>query len=317
MDTADGKIAEGAIWYPSFPRDTDCEGPDGMYSKKPINYDAGVEGVYFAVVMKQGLAPGYMLKVWSGNTQTPAVYSLKTGLNYGSAEVLNPGAQYLEVLDPDGHRVAYAAGGMCVAKSCPRGVYVRNYHVTGLETGGDQGAYCVPWPREVDEPDPGPAASSTASTPVSTWSPTHVGDQPAEESDPSHNAWDKAHSKVCLIYRDFPENSEDCSSECKDIVEQAKKEHRTTSYGCVGYWPGAKSIPWESQGGGNDWVAGGRCTCDDPVLNLIGDTFIEALPAVAEVRLPEKRMTGAVILMNAVRRSDVICSCPRLNWLSI
>ncbi|KAK8028608.1 carbohydrate-binding module family 24 protein [Apiospora marii] len=291
MDTSDGKTAEGAIWYPSFPRDTVCKGPDGMYSEKPINYDAGVEGVYFAIVMKQGLAPGYTLKAWSGNTQTPAVYSLKAGLNYGSAEVLNHGAQYLEILDPDGRRVASAAGGMCVAKSCPRGIYVRNYHVTELEL-GDQDAYCVPWPREVDEPDPDPAASSTAATPVSTWSPTQVGDLPQQETGKAANDWEKAHSKVCLFYNDSPEKSEDCSSQCKDIVEQAKKEHRTTSYGCVGFWPGAKSIPWEyypSLG----WITEGYCTCDDPVLNLIGDTFLEALPAIAEI--------GCYLLMSSFK----------------
>ena len=286
MNTADGKIAEGAIWYQSFPRDTECIGPDGMYSEKPINYDAGVEGVYFAVVMKQGLAPGHTLKVWSGNTETPAVYRLKAGLNYGSAEALNRGAQYLEILDPAGQRVAYASGGMCVAKSCPRGIHVRNYHVVGVEV-GDLGATCTPWPREVDEPDPGPEAPPTTLPP--TQAPTTTaGMPPPEETDGRTVKWLNTHNKLCLIYKDYPDKTEDCSRECKDDIEKAKEEHRTTSSACVGYWPGKDPIPWKQSGPGAYWVAAGHCTCDNSALNLIGDTFIEALPVIAEVRLQKK-----------------------------
>ncbi|KAK8091852.1 hypothetical protein PG997_002213 [Apiospora hydei] len=276
MDTADGKIAEGAIWYPSFPRNTECNGPDGLYSEAPTNYKAGVEGVYFAVVMKQGLAPGHTLKVWSGNTETPAVYDLQAGLNYGSAEVLNRGAQFLEILDPSGKRVASAAGGMCVAASCPRGIAVRNYHVVGVEV-GDQGATCTPWPREQDEPDPDPDATK-APPPSAQPTTTTAQGPPPEETDGAIVKWLNNHNKG------YP---------CKDEVEKAKSEHRTTSYGCIGFWPGAKSVPWERADPYSEWVALGHCTCDDPVLNLVGDTFLEALPVIAEV--------GCYVLMSSFK----------------
>ncbi|KAK8022438.1 Glucan endo-alpha-glucosidase Agn1 [Apiospora rasikravindrae] len=278
MDTADGKIAEGAIWYQSFPRAADCNGPDGMYSEEPINYKAGVEGVYFAVVMKQGLAPGHTLKVWSGNTETPAIYSLKAGLNYGSAEVLNRGAQYLEILDPSGKRVASAAGGMCVAASCPRGIRVRNYHVVGIEE-GDRGATCTPWPREQDEPDPDPDA-----VPPPRHSSTTVQMPPPEETSGRTVKGENSNKMTCVIYKDFPDRTDDCEIPCKSAREKAKAEHRTTSYGCVGFWPDSKKpIPWVRANSFDPWIALGNCTCDDPILNLVGDTFMEALPVIAEV----------------------------------
>ncbi|KAF2137040.1 glycoside hydrolase family 71 protein [Aplosporella prunicola CBS 121167] len=173
MTPPGSKLVVGSMWYQSFPRKTECTGPWGQYSEKPTNLDAGVEGVYFAVVMKAGLPSGYTLKVYSGSTTTPAVYSLKAGLNYGSAEVLNKGAQFLEILDPSGKRVASGSGGMCVAASCPRGIYSRNYHVVSVEE-GDAGSTCTPWPAESDEKDPDPAHTSTgvAHTTTTTTAPS-------------------------------------------------------------------------------------------------------------------------------------------------
>ncbi|CAM1508159.1 Fc.00g050070.m01.CDS01 [Cosmosporella sp. VM-42] len=120
-----GAVINGIVsWESSWPN---CGGYGANYpgdiSTDMVPYQGtlahkkDVDGVCFAVVMNQGLSAGYTLKIWSGNTETPAVYSLKAGLNYGSAEALNKGAQFLEILDPSGKRVAYFDGGISRERS--------------------------------------------------------------------------------------------------------------------------------------------------------------------------------------------------------
>lgn len=69
---------------------------------------------------------------------------------------------------------------------------------------------------------------------------------------------------------------------CKKQVEEAKKAGKTTSYGCLGFYPLDKPIPWESAGGRTK-VAPGRCTCDNPVLNEFAETYIEAAGIIGQV----------------------------------
>ncbi|KAF4462471.1 Glucan endo-13-alpha-glucosidase agn1 [Fusarium albosuccineum] len=285
MAPSGSKLVEGAIWYPSFPRDTDCQGPDGFYSEKPINYKAGTEGVYFALVMKQGLPSGYTLKIFSGNTETPAVYDLKAGLNYGSAEALNKGAQYLEILDPSGKRVAYSDGGMCVTPSCPRGIYSRNYHVVAILE-GDTGATCTPWPNETDEPN---------SEPEPDFPPELLPDNdPNLINSYSDIRWQNAQG--CVIFDPpgiYEDAGNDCTKPCKEVVDKAKEEGRTTSMTCIGFWPPDEPIPWAKVDQESYRVTRGKCVCDNPAVNLIGDTFLEALPIIAQV--------GCYVLMSSLQ----------------
>lgn len=69
----------------------------------------------------------------------------------------------------------------------------------------------------------------------------------------------------CVIFKDaaYADTSVNmCKPVCKDKVDEAMAEGRTTNYGCVDFWPGLKKIPWE-QPMGSVAVAGGRYMCDN------------------------------------------------------
>jgi hypothetical protein len=112
--------------------------------------------------------------------------------------------------------------------------------------------------------------------------PLEVGD---EEN--AHNRTEDiiANNKKCVIYRDprvEDTRLESCKKVCKEEIEEAEEEGRTFNYGCVGFWPGQGSIPWQ-QPPGSSAVAEGRCMCDNWVLNELADTVLEAMPMIAQV----------------------------------
>lgn len=79
-----------------------------------------------------------------------------------------------------------------------------------------------------------------------------------------------------------------CYETCREIIEEAREEGRTTNYGCIGFWPLDEPIPWKKWSGHNRddmEYATGRCTCDNALMNIIADTVIEALPIIAQVWL--------------------------------
>lgn len=51
----------------------------------------------------------------------------------------------------------------------------------------------------------------------------------------------------------------------------------------MGFYPLATAIPWTKYPGTAQYVAPGKCSCDNYLLNLIADIFLEALPVIAEV----------------------------------
>lgn len=55
---------------------------------------------------------------------------------------------------------------------------------------------------------------------------------------------------------------------------------------------------------GDDLVMGGNCTCDSQFLNMLAETFIEALPAIANVCLSLNQILGSLLT----------CSV-RLDWM--
>lgn len=97
--------------------------------------------------------------------------------------------------------------------------------------------------------------------------------------------------KQCLIYKDGyqdPEQLTGCKKACQDTLDKAKEESRTSNYGCILWSPesegGLKSIPWQRQPSTGRLVTGGKCSCDNWLANDLVDYFIEALPAIAQVR---------------------------------
>jgi hypothetical protein len=92
-------------------------------------------------------------------------------------------------------------------------------------------------------------------------------------------------AKHCLIY-DPPNHdasTQSCYNYCKPQVDAAKAAGRTTNYGCLGFFPNTKDIPWQTISGIGK-VAGGNCICDNPLVNELADMFIKAMPIIAQVR---------------------------------
>ncbi|KAM7210947.1 carbohydrate-binding module family 24 protein [Rhypophila decipiens] len=105
----------------------------------------------------------------------------------------------------------------------------------------------------------------------------------------------RSNENNCAIYKNRKAGVDEamqCYQPCKAIVEQAKAEGRTTNYGCVGFWPLGQEIPWEKVSGFGE-VAGGKCSCDNMLLNEIADFVIEALPIIAQI--------GCYLLMSSLK----------------
>jgi hypothetical protein len=93
-------------------------------------------------------------------------------------------------------------------------------------------------------------------------------------------------SQKCVLfkdpkYRDVSVNM--CKPVCQDALDEAKEEGRTSNYGCMGFFPLNKEIPWEKPPGTSTAAAPGQCLCDNWLLNEIADTVLEALPMIAQV----------------------------------
>jgi hypothetical protein len=95
-------------------------------------------------------------------------------------------------------------------------------------------------------------------------------------------------SKNCVIWKDSSyEHSEaskaQCKHTCQATLDQAAQEGRISNYGCIGFYPQHKSIPWSTDPGSKITIAPGKCFCDDGVINEIVGDVLEAMPAIAQV----------------------------------
>lgn len=94
-------------------------------------------------------------------------------------------------------------------------------------------------------------------------------------------------------------DEQQCASHCSLSIAAAKKEGRTTSYGCISFTPPGEKVVWgpwpfgEYNGVFPKSYTPGKCNCDNPLANELADTIVEALPAVAQI--------GCFILMSTVR----------------
>jgi hypothetical protein len=110
-----------------------------------------------------------------------------------------------------------------------------------------------------------------------------------DDSNLTQNHWEirQQNWQRCILYKD-PQwkhlSTEQCQEICKPEVDAAVAEGRTTNYGCVGAWPGEKTIPWvDSPQSIYGPAVNGKCTCDNWIINEFVDTFVEALPAIGQV----------------------------------
>ncbi|TEA14839.1 Oviduct-specific glycoprotein [Colletotrichum sidae] len=109
------------------------------------------------------------------------------------------------------------------------------------------------------------------------------GDLPA---DLDHGGWKDyyANSQKCVFYKppNWDATANDCRSVCKEENAARAAQGLTSSYSCVGFYPLNDSIPWEKFTPGVE-VAPGVCTCDNPAVNWLGDSFVEMLPLVGQI----------------------------------
>lgn len=120
-------------------------------------------------------------------------------------------------------------------------------------------------------------------------------DGPVDSNQPSGGLWDKEKNYNenrlhCFIFKDGSKrdiSTEMCyANACKQVVDEATAEGRTTNYGCVGHFPLDQPIPWLPYPGNNKpgWeYTIGRCSCDNGLVNWFADTIIDALPIIAQV----------------------------------
>ena len=74
------------------------------------------------------------------------------------------------------------------------------------------------------------------------------------------------------------ESTSTCESKCGDMAKKADETGKTTS---VGYM-GLQGTPTYTDPKGDDYMIG-RCLCDPPLVDIIVDEVLIALPAIAEI----------------------------------
>jgi hypothetical protein len=126
---------------------------------------------------------------------------------------------------------------------------------------------------------------------------------------PSGGLWDKdsnydQNKWQCMIFKTnkHPDwGPMQCyNNACKQQVDEAEAEGRTTNYGCVGSWPLDQPIPWTPYPGDSspDMVyAMGHCSCDNALVNFLADTIVEALPIIAQVSFPSRLLLTRPVLL--------------------
>ncbi|KAG8626437.1 hypothetical protein KVT40_005382 [Elsinoe batatas] len=98
----------------------------------------------------------------------------------------------------------------------------------------------------------------------------------------------RQNNEGCLVYEDDRYRQDaafQCYDLCKDAVEEAQAEGRTTNYGCLGWWPNApgNQIPWIKEPTIRGRVAQGKCLCDNWLLNELANDFLDAIPVIAQI----------------------------------
>ncbi|KAI3553762.1 hypothetical protein CABS03_03381 [Colletotrichum abscissum] len=95
----------------------------------------------------------------------------------------------------------------------------------------------------------------------------------------------QSNSKNCNIYKEpqhWDYQKKSCDSICKPETDQAKKEGKMSNAFCLGFWPIDKPIPWQKIGP-DTTIAGGKCECNNPLVNEFADIVLDGMPQMAQV----------------------------------
>ncbi|KAK2601575.1 hypothetical protein QQS21_004893 [Conoideocrella luteorostrata] len=107
----------------------------------------------------------------------------------------------------------------------------------------------------------------------------------------------KQYANKCYIYKDpkyFQNSLDQCYNACYLQIQEAKEAGETANYGCVGFFPLDKPIPWtRALGSGSPLSADGTCSCNNPLVNFFFETFIEGMAAIAQI--------GCFIIMSTLK----------------
>ncbi|KAK3986114.1 hypothetical protein QBC44DRAFT_373421 [Cladorrhinum sp. PSN332] len=89
----------------------------------------------------------------------------------------------------------------------------------------------------------------------------------------------------CVIIDSSNPNRVDnsCEKFCKPQTDAAKEEGRTTNWGCLGFWPLHKEIPWDINKSDGVKRALGKCLCDNWMVNELEDFIVDALPVIGQI----------------------------------
>ncbi|KAI0385605.1 glycoside hydrolase family 18 protein [Hypomontagnella monticulosa] len=123
-----------------------------------------------------------------------------------------------------------------------------------------------------------------------------IGDDPDNPNWYDYEAARMANGENCQIFQDpayRDSSAAQCYPTCYPKLQEAKEEGRTSNYGCVGFYPLDKPIPWTKLPGSSVIYAPAKCSCDNYLVNYIADTIIEALPIIAQI--------GCYIVMSALK----------------
>ncbi len=94
-------------------------------------------------------------------------------------------------------------------------------------------------------------------------------------------------AKFCYVFDDNrtwqPAALAQCKRYCQAQIDEAAAEDRTTSYGCATFWKKGDPDPWISVAGIPGKMCKGECSCDNMLINTIAETFLEAMPILAQV----------------------------------
>lgn len=97
----------------------------------------------------------------------------------------------------------------------------------------------------------------------------------------------RENANLCHVFKDTryaDMGRAPCQFYCQSVLDEAKKQGRTSNYGCVGLLvPLNQEIPWQPHMRTGLLAAPGKCQCDNWLVNELADTVLEAMPAIAQV----------------------------------
>nr|QDJ94334.1 chitinase chiC1 [Cordyceps cicadae] len=96
----------------------------------------------------------------------------------------------------------------------------------------------------------------------------------------------RQNANKCYVYKDtryHQDSVNQCYNACWQQIKEAKEAGENVNYGCVGFFPLDKPIPWSrALGPSSPLSVSGSCSCNNPLVNFFAETIFDALAAIAQ-----------------------------------